>query len=109
MGRGVGQLAQRHTDGSLWKERITCAYLLSCQILIPGPIWELGPLACLSVCLPLSAFPPLSSVLELAGWAGVRYIHCPPILTLTNPPRPGPVTTPYSLTNPLTLALYPFL
>lgn len=31
---------QRHTDGSLWKERITCARLLSCHILIPGPIWE---------------------------------------------------------------------
>lgn len=27
---------QRHTDGSLWKERITCARLLSCHILIPG-------------------------------------------------------------------------
>ena len=27
---------QRHTDRSLWKERITCARLLSCHILIPG-------------------------------------------------------------------------
>ena len=33
---------QRYTDGSLWKERITCARLLSCHILIPRPepIWE---------------------------------------------------------------------
>ena len=30
---------QRHTDRSLWKERITCASLLSCHILIP----RLGP------------------------------------------------------------------
>lgn len=27
---------QCHTDRSLWKERITCARLLSCHILIPG-------------------------------------------------------------------------
>lgn len=27
---------QHHTDRSLWKERITCARLLSCHILIPG-------------------------------------------------------------------------
>lgn len=33
---GWAELLQRHTDGSLWKERITCARLLSCHILIPG-------------------------------------------------------------------------
>lgn len=33
---GWTESLQRHTDGSLWKERITCARLLSCHILIPG-------------------------------------------------------------------------
>lgn len=42
VGGGVGQSQlQRHTDGSLWKERFTCARLLSCHILIPGrALWE---------------------------------------------------------------------
>lgn len=38
-GGGRTELLQRHTDRSLWKERITCARLLSCHILIP----RLGP------------------------------------------------------------------
>lgn len=33
---GWTELPQCHTDRSLWKERITCAHLLSCHILIPG-------------------------------------------------------------------------
>lgn len=33
---GVDRAAPAHTDGSLWKERITCARLLSCHILIPS-------------------------------------------------------------------------
>lgn len=68
---GVGQSQlQRHTDGSLWKERITCARLLSCHILIPGrALWEptLPPhphptrlvLHPGHSALPPSAFPPL--------------------------------------------------
>lgn len=66
---GVGQSQlQRHTDGSLWKERFTCARLLSCHILIPGrALWEptLTPTPTRLIlhpghsALPPSAFPPL--------------------------------------------------
>lgn len=69
VGGGVGQSQlQRHTDGSLWKERFTCARLLSCHILIPGrALWEptLTPTPTRLIlhpghsALPPSAFPPL--------------------------------------------------
>lgn len=61
---GVGQSQlQRHTDGSLWKERITCARLLSCHILIPGrALWE--------PTLPPTPTPPDSSSTPVIQ-------HCP--------------------------------
>lgn len=38
---GGGWTESLHIDGWLWKERITCAHLLSCHILIPSQaLWE---------------------------------------------------------------------
>lgn len=57
---------QRHTDRSLWKERITCARLLSCHILIPG--WaHLGTNLHPSTQHSPAAEPPSHSGLQLSA------------------------------------------
>lgn len=76
--------AHIHRHRLLWKERITCAHLLSCHILIPVPVWEH---------VPLQLCQQFHLCSRETGWRLKHRLHSPdPLLTSPSTPAAASLT-----------------